>query len=358
MNFDKKFLVHVKAGARVIQMVSYELQRVHGFVNYAATQLGREWYVWNRVEGLKKWESERNFLEEQDGEMRNPEFVLDFFMDHEDPLLLILEDFHPDLTEDKVATIKRIRNIAQQSTAHDKTLILGQPFYFLPKELEKEVQLMEVPLPSIADIAVIFEEVCKKYDLSGNRVEKTDNLIEAALGLTIMEAEIAFAKAAVEKGRLTEAEIPLVIAEKESVIKKSGFLEYYHPHESLEDVGGLEKLKSWLERRGNAFGSGAKDYGLDTPKGVLLLGIPGTGKSLSAKAIANVWKFPLLRLDIGKVFGGIVGESERNIREALKIAETIAPSILWIDEIEKGLAGMTGSASSDAGQLLAFLGHF
>ena len=126
----------------------------------------------------------------------------------------------------------------------------------------------------------------------------------------------------------------------------------------MKDVGGLANLKDWLTKRGRGFDKGAKDFGLTYPRGILLLGIPGTGKSLTAKAVGNLWHFPLLRLDMGKIFGGIVGESERNIREALNIAEAIAPSILWIDEIEKGMSGISSSGSSDGGTTARVLGTF
>jgi SpoVK/Ycf46/Vps4 family AAA+-type ATPase len=153
-------------------------------------------------------------------------------------------------------------------------------------------------------------------------------------------------------------EVPFVIREKENVIKKSGYLEYFHPEEEMRDVGGLDMLKDWLGKRGRAFDKGAADFGLIYPRSILLLGIPGTGKSLIAKAIGNLWHFPLLRLDMGKIFGGIVGESEKNIRGALNIAEAIAPSILWIDEIEKAMAGAASSGRSDGGTTSRVLGTF
>ena len=178
------------------------------------------------------------------------------------------------------------------------------------------------------------------------------------IGLTIMEAEKAFSLAYIESGKLTAQEVPLIIREKENVIKKSGYLEYFHPKEELKDVGGLDTLKDWLNKRGRAFDKGAADFGLTYPRGILLLGIPGTGKSLTAKAIGNLWHFPLLRLDMGKIFGGIVGESESNIRGALSIAEAIAPSILWIDEIEKAMSGISSSGRSDGGTTSRVLGTF
>jgi ATP-dependent 26S proteasome regulatory subunit len=195
---------------------------------------------------------------------------------------------------------------------------------------------------------VIFKNVCESFKIPVPE-DPPHELIEAALGLTIMEAEKAFSLAYIESGTLTSAEVPLVIREKENVIKKSGYLEYFHPKEELKDVGGLDTLKGWLAKRGRAFDKGAAEFGLTYPRGILLLGIPGTGKSLTAKAIGNLWHFPLLRLDMGKIFGGIVGESESNIRGALNIAEAIAPSILWIDEIEKAMSGISSSGRSDGG---------
>jgi len=133
-------------------------------------------------------------------------------------------------------------------------------------------------------------------------------------------------------------------------------LEYYPTDRSMAEVGGLDQLKDWLERRGRAFGAGARQFGLDAPKGVLLLGVQGCGKSLTAKAIAAAWQFPLLRFDLGKVFGGIVGQSEGNIRTALQVAQALAPCVLWIDEIEKGLAGMGSSDQTDGGTTARVVG--
>lgn len=269
---------------------------------------------------------------------------------------MLLEDFYPDLTEDKPRMIKTFRNIALQNSK-DKALVLSQPFLQLPKELEKDVHILDLPYPNFEDIKAIYKKVCFEHKIS-NADNPDNELIESALGLTIMEAEKAFALAYIENESLTGAEVPLIIREKENVIKKSGYLEYYHPKEEMKDVGGLTNLKDWLTKRGRGFDKGAKDFGLTYPRGILLLGIPGTGKSLTAKAVGNLWHFPLLRLDMGKIFGGIVGESEKNIREALNIAEAIAPSILWIDEIEKGMSGISSSGSTDGGTTARVLGTF
>lgn len=158
--------------------------------------------------------------------------------------------------------------------------------------------------------------------------------------------------------KLTEEEIPIILSEKEQAIRKSGMLEYYRAQEKFEDVGGLNILKEWLTKRTLAFGDRAKEFGLPAPKGLLLLGVQGCGKSLCAKAVSSLWQLPLLRLDVGRVFSDLVGSSERNVREAIKVAESVAPSILWVDEIEKAFAGTQSSAFSDAGTTARVFGTF
>lgn len=352
---ETKLINLVKANTKLIQIISYETHRVHGMLIRASKELEKDLFVWNRVEGIKKWDEEKRSFEIEDEEKQLPDTALDFFKEN-DNLILLLEDFYPDLTEDKPRMIKTFRNIALQN-AQGKTLILSQPFLQLPKELEKDVHILDLPFPNFEDIKAIYKKVCDTHNIP-NADNPNNELIESALGLTIMEAEKAFALAYIENESLTGAEVPLIIREKENIIKKSGYLEYYHPKEEMKDVGGLANLKDWLTKRGRGFDKGAKDFGLTYPRGILLLGIPGTGKSLTAKAVGNLWHFPLLRLDMGKIFGGIVGESEKNIREALNIAEAIAPSILWIDEIEKGMSGISSSGSSDGGTTARVLGTF
>jgi ATP-dependent 26S proteasome regulatory subunit len=352
---EKKLNDLIEADVKVIQIVSYETMRVHAMLAKAAKALDRDLYIWNRVEGLKKWKPKDNKPVVENADMRNGEAIFRFF-EPCDNAILLLEDFYPDLTDRNPENIRRVRNFALKNQPN-KTLILSQPQMSLPFELEREVHVFELPLPDAVAIKSIYKTVCAKRGVGGAG-EPDRELINAALGLTIMEAEKAFSLAYVESGKLTAAEVSLVIKEKENVIKKSGFLEYYHPKENMGDVGGLENLKDWLKKRGKGFNDDAVKYGLTNPKGILLLGVPGTGKSLVAKAIGNLWSFPLLRLDMGKIFGGIVGQSEGNIRGALSIAEAIAPSILWIDEIEKATSGMRSSGSTDGGTTSRVLGTF
>ncbi|MCG8858891.1 AAA family ATPase [Tenacibaculum finnmarkense] len=356
MKFDKELENTIKAKTKIIQIISYETLRIHGAIIKVANNLDRELFVWNRIEGIRKWDKENRKFIEEDEDKKESDQVLEFFTDEDlENAIVLLEDFHPNLAEHEVQNIRRLRNIAL-SNSQSKTLILSQPFPALPPELEKEVHIMDLEYPNSDDIKAIYDKVCNDFEI--NNIDPDEDLIESALGLTIMEAERAFSRAYIEDKELTSVQIPIIIKEKENIIKKSGFLEYYHPKETMDDVGGLDNLKDWLQKRGRGFDKHAKEFGLETPKGILLLGIPGTGKSLIAKAIGSEWQFPLLRLDMGKIFGGIVGESERNIRGALNIAEAISPSILWIDEIEKGMSGISSSGGSDGGTTARVLGTF
>ena len=300
--------------------------------------------------------------ESVDQNMREPSEVLDWFIEPDNAnIILLLEDFHPDLVENQPHIINRLRLISQKNfrrSLQNRTLVLSQPVHFLPIELEKEVQILELPLPGREDIKTIMKAVKSQFKLDDNDYEESDRLIDAALGLSTPEAWTAFSYAIIERSRLTDTEIPLIVSEKEQVIKKRGHLEFYQPEQNLEDIGGLNRLKDWLRRREYGFTEEARKFGLESPRGILLLGLPGTGKSLAAKAVASAWQLPLLRLDMGRVFGGIVGQSEENIRSALNTAETLAPCILWIDEIEKGMSGLQSSGATDGGTTSRVLGTF
>jgi SpoVK/Ycf46/Vps4 family AAA+-type ATPase len=178
------------------------------------------------------------------------------------------------------------------------------------------------------------------------------------MGLTINEAENVFAKTLVQTGGLSEKDVPIILSEKEQIIRKSGMLEYYRASEEFGNVGGMGELKDWLRKRKSAFSADARSFGLPNPKGALLIGVQGCGKSLCAKALASLWKVPLLRLDLGKVFSSLVGSSEENVRQAVQIAESVAPAILWVDEIEKAFSGTQSSSFSDAGTTSRVFGTF
>ncbi len=362
-DFGQRLLTFIRAKTPILQIISYETLRIHAALNYAAKECSLRPYVWNRTEGLLGYDLQTGKMFAEDSSMREPWQILEWFSEEEQTdIILLLEDFHPDLAETQPQTINRLRCISRKTSLQqlkNRTLILSQPIHYLPVELEKEVQILELPLPGKDELRKIILTIKKQFDLSDRDCEENSSrLLDAALGLSTTEAWSAFACAAVEKHRLTELEIPLIISEKEQVIRKRGHLEFFQPEQDLSDIGGLNRLKDWLRRRERAFTEDARDFGLDTPRGILLLGLPGTGKSLAAKAVASAWQLPLLRLDMGKVFGGIVGQSEENIRNALSTAETLAPCILWIDEIEKGMSGLQSSGATDGGTTSRVLGTF
>jgi len=361
MNFNEELENLVKANIPAIQVVTYEWQRLYGFCVGVSQNNDLDLFTWSVVSGLKKWnKEENNFIEENDE--KDPIDLLEWFkkIDIKNSIL-VLEDFHPFLSNENFGIIRHIREICRIDESLRKTLILQTPFNLNVKEFEKEIPLLEIELPSEETLEAILESITNKlpYD---NKPDSEDirDIVSASKGLSIMEAEWTYRKIIAKKNRLTKYEIPLIVNEKEQIIKKSGVLEYFHPQGDFKEVGGMENLKDWLEKRGKAFTKDAKDFGLVSPKGVMLLGIPGCGKSLVSKTIANEWKLPLLKLDLGSVFGSLVGESESRMREALALSEAISPSILWIDEIEKGLSGMSsggdgGTSAKVFGTLLTWM---
>ena len=260
------------------------------------------------------------------------------------PEVFMLEDCHPSFSEKKYPEL--LRKLAAELKYFNKHIVFVGPYTKLPIEIEKYITIVNIDLPDRDDLRIRLRYVAgKDYEINPD-LEKF--IIDSALGLTDTEADLAF-RLAKEKVGLNRSECVQIIAnEKEQIIKKSGILDYIPVNMSLNDtVGGLENLKKWLTLRSKAFELKAKEFGLPEPKGILLLGVPGCGKSLTAKCIASEWKQPLLKLDIGKVFQAEVGSSENNIRQALSTAEAIAPCVLWIDEIEKGLS--TAGGERDGG---------
>jgi SpoVK/Ycf46/Vps4 family AAA+-type ATPase len=267
------------------------------------------------------------------------------------PALVLLKDFHRHL--DDAATVRALRELGFHLKTQFTTAIVVAPALKLPDELEKDVSVVDVPLPSKADLLELLKDIArvvtknKRATVELNR-EQAEALVSAAHGLTLAEAENAFAKAIAQDNRLDSNDVKLLLDEKSQVVRKSGLLEYHATDHSLADIGGLDSLKRWLERRQKAFSDDARAFGLPEPKGVLLLGVQGCGKSLTAKSIATSWRLPLVRLDMGRIYSGYIGSSEENLRRAIRVVESLAPVVLWVDEIEKGLAG-AGGGGNDTG---------
>lgn len=346
-------LLHLtRAGATLLHIASYEWERVRGHIIGLSNALELPMKVWSQSTGLVTCNEDGEVTVEDDA-ATDPMEMLRQIHSSDEAGVWLLEDFQPFLREEHHPLLRWLREIARLPSAPRKVVVLSTPLPGLPMDLRKEIPTIELELPGVDDLRVVLQDAAASL---GVQASADEALLDAARGLTVMEAKLAFGKAAAELGRLDHSAVPLVAQEKERIIKQSEVLEYYPTDARLTDVGGLDQLKEWLDRRGRAFGAGARDFGLDAPKGVLLLGVQGCGKSLLAKAVAATWQFPLLRLDIGKVFGGIVGQSEGNIRTALQVAQALAPCVLWIDEIEKGMAGMGSSDQTDGGTTARVVG--
>ncbi len=357
--FVQELDVLVRARYPLIYLVTWEEQRLDAILQDLAATHGKSFYGWSATKGLRKLAGGRAVAPLEDSQ--NPLGALAAVERLSEPALVVLKDFHPFLTEAPV--VRALRELAHQLKSTYTTLMLISPTLTIPPELEKEVTVLDIPLPTFSDLMTLLREIVSVVR-QGNKAtidlrrDQAEHLIKAALGLTLSEAENAFAKAIATDGRLDANDVPLVLEEKRQVIRKSGLLEYFPADESLQNIGGLENLKTWLNRRENAFGEKARRFGLPEPKGLLLLGVQGCGKSLTAKAIASQWHLPLLRLDMGRIFSGLVGSSEENLRKAIRTAESVAPAVLWVDEIEKGLSGIASSGSSDGGVTARVFGSF
>ncbi len=335
----------LRARYPLVYVVSAEEKRVEDALVEIGKRRNRKVLFWSVTQGLQAADSSESF-----SDIKDPLRALEFLAKYEDDAIFGLRDFHPYLQDPTVT--RRLRDLNRdfkRGSHHRRNVVLISGLLKVPTEIEKDVAVVDFDLPKREEIAVIIDKLCAslKLDFALKKdPEMHRKVVEAALGLTEEEAENVFSKSII---RRRDFDIPTIVSEKKSIIRKSGVLEFYETDSDMNDVGGLEILKDWLRKRARAFTKEARDFGLPMPKGILLLGIPGCGKSLTAKAIGAAWQVPLLRLDVGKVFAGLVGQSEENMRKAIKTAEAVAPCILWLDELEKGFSGSQSSGSTDGG---------
>ncbi|MCL6458021.1 MAG: AAA family ATPase, partial [Gorillibacterium sp.] len=355
-DFEKHLSNLMRARFPFLYIPTWEEERAIAVIRSAATTEGliktvRKVFTWSVTSGMTE--------EGQHGkeESKSPLKCLEIIEAYEQPAVFILKDFHVYLgSGGKPADFQVIRKIRDllpslKQSPNPKNVILISPVIVLPLELQKDVTIVDFDLPTSTEIRSVLREMIDANRGSGRiSIDLTSAdeewLSKAALGLTLQEAENAFARAMVEDGKLDKLDVEVILEEKRQIIKKSEILEFIKSDLKIEDVGGLENLKRWLLKRNKSWLDSAAEYGLPAPKGVLITGVPGCGKSLIAKAISAMWQLPLLRLDLGKIFSGIVGSSEENMRKAIKTVEAISPCILWIDEIEKGFSGTSGAGDS------------
>ncbi len=353
----------IRAKYPLLYVIAWEERRVEQLLRQVAAQRRKVLYGWTITDGLHPLDG--SLRPESDDLTRDPLHALEEIAASREAAIFVLKDFHPYLDAyhphpQRAIIVRKLRDILNHLKESRKTLVMLSPLLHAPPELEKDITVLDYALPTAEELAASLERVVRSaQELGGIRLrltpEEREKILNAARGLTCTEAENAFAKSLVLR-RALDAEV--IVAEKKQIIRRSQVLEYFDAQEDLSLVGGMALLKEWLAKRALAFSERARQFGLPEPKGLLLLGVQGAGKSLVAKAIARQWQLPLLRLDLGRVFSQMVGSSEQNIRNALRLAESVAPCILWLDELDKGLSGLASSHISDAGTSARVFGSF
>jgi len=333
----------IKARYPFIYLVSYEEERV---------VRGLRWLTGNQEERLSIWTATTGF-ETADAVVSDavdPLKALEVVRLHGPRQLFLFKDFHPYLEDHRV--LRRLRDLEPLLEEDQKTLLFLAPLVALPRELEKDMVVIDVPLPSPSEISRLLNALVKAHGL---KLEPPlfEKIVTSSLGLTEKEIKKVYARILLSGSLFTEQDLTTLIGEKRRILRRNQFLEFVEVAEPLEGVGGLGQLKEWLVARGRAFTEKARQFGLPQPKGLFLLGVQGCGKSLTAKAVARLWQLPLLRIDLASMFSTGPG-SEQNLRDTIRIAESMAPCVLWIDEIEKAFAGIGGAQGERGGAYRMF----
>lgn len=346
----------VQAQYPLIYLVTSEEERAEQAITKIAqmnTQ-HRRVYVWTVTHGIVEYGQPRQATQHN---TVSPEAAIEWTVRQREAGIYIFKDLHPFITS--AAVNRWLRDAIASFKGTEKIIVLMSPYQEIPIELEKDVVVVDFPLPDLTELNQVLTQHLEKNKTRRITTEVREKLLKAALGLTKDEAEKVYRKAYVKASKLTEEEVDIVLSEKKQLIRRNGILEFIEEDETIDAVGGLDELKKWLKQRSDAFTERAREYGLPQPKGMLILGVPGCGKSLIAKTTSRLWGLPLLRLDMGRVYdGSMVGRSEANLRNALKTAESVSPTLLFIDELDKAFAGGTGSADSDGGTSSRIFGSF
>jgi SpoVK/Ycf46/Vps4 family AAA+-type ATPase len=341
MAFGTDLALLIRARYSLIYIPTIEEERVEKSIEQVAKQLeNRPVYIWDFVDGYQGNPNDRGFGR------RNPLQALEFIdkLSPNEPGIFILRDYHRFLEDVSVA--RKLRNLGRKFKAEPKNLIILAPQISIPNDLSEAITILEFPLPNAEEIR---SEITKLLQATQQNLATTalDDLVRASQGLSLDRVRRVLGRAIAEHQSIEPADVESILEEKRQTIRQTQILDFYPTSAQMEDIGGLDNLKEWLVRRGGSFSDKARQYGLPHPRGLLLVGIQGTGKSLTAKAIAHHWHLPLLRLDVGRLFAGLVGESESRTRQMIQLAEALSPCILWIDEIDKAFGGL--DSKGDAG---------
>lgn len=335
-----KLVRYIDAGFPIIYINTFEEDKVDFIIGEISS--GKEVYEWNETNGYIDFETKAAMIEGCSLETMLDQLKIPTLLDRK---IILLKDITAYLEEPKI--VSKIKGIARMiNQGADAAVIIVSSILVIPKDLEKFITILEMDYLNTEEIKAIIRRFLKDNAIS-QVVEDSliDELALAFKGLTEFEILNLLALSYADDGELTRRDLRLIFDQKQQMIKKAGILEMIPLKETVDDIGGLENLKEWFIRKAKVYKNmgKAKKYGVDMPKGVLIAGVPGCGKSLNAKAAANLFEVPLLRLDMGRLMGKYVGESEGNLRNAIALAEAISPCVLWIDELEKAFAGIGGS---------------
>jgi ATP-dependent 26S proteasome regulatory subunit len=340
MKFNDELALFLKARYPIIYINTIEEDRVEYVIRKnVKTNLNRSIYTWDFVDGYTNNPNNEGFAK------RNPLQSLELVerLNAETPALFLLKDFNRFLTDLSIS--RKLRNISRILKLQPKTIIIIGSDLTIPKELQDLITVVQFQLPLEDEINQELNRLVNSLNIEIDS-QLFENLTRACQGLSLERIRRVLSKIIASYKTIDNNSIAILLSEKKQIISQTEILEYSSVDEKITNLGGLNNLKDWLKKRKTAFGIKASNYGLPTPRGLLLIGIQGTGKSLTAKAIANDWQLPLLKLDVGKLFGGIVGESESRLRQMINVAETISPCILWIDEIDKAFSNTESKGDS------------
>nr|YP_009029543.1 hypothetical protein [Lithodesmium undulatum]AGH29074.1 hypothetical protein [Lithodesmium undulatum]UYC30490.1 hypothetical protein [Lithodesmium undulatum] len=340
MKFNDELTLLLKARYPIIYINTLEEDRVEYVIRkHIKTNLNRSVYSWDFVDGYTNNPNNEGFAK------RNPLQALELIerLTSETPALFLLKDFNRFLTD--VSISRKLKNVSRILKLQPKTIVIIASELEIPKELQDLITVLQFQLPIESEITQELDRLINSLNIKIDP-ELFENLTQACQGLSLERIRRVLSKIIVTHKTINENSISILLNEKKQIISQTEILEYWSVNEKITNIGGVNNLKDWLKKRKTSFGVQASNYGLPTPRGLLLVGIQGTGKSLTAKAIATEWQLPLLKLDVGKLFGGIVGESESRLRQMINVAETLSPCILWIDEIDKAFSNNENKGDS------------
>ena len=340
MNFLNEFVLLLKARYPIIYIATNEEERIEYLIKYCAKKyVVRTYYSWDFVSGYQGNPNDTGFA------ARNPLEALDLIdkLTPETASLFVLKDYDNFLKDFSV--VRKLKNLSRSLKTQPKNIIVVSSEINIPDSLKEFVTLLEFPLPSYSEIV---EELNRLISSLQQEIEpKTlNNIATACQGLSLERIRRVLSKVIAKYGEIDASSPNLILQEKKQIIQQTQLLEFCLNDKNISDLGGLDNFKDWLSLRAKAFSQEAIKYGLPYPKGLLLVGVQGTGKSIAAKIIAHEWQLPLLRLDFGRLFGSLIGQSEQRVRKMIEIAEALSPCVLWVDEIDKAFAGAQSSGDS------------